>query len=211
VIYEVDVVVDAEEEGWHHGIVVLVLLNFIVDLVVVFFMLVAIATIPSARSSNGGGHGRRKRWVGGQQQTAVLIVAWRGWCSLLSLFSPLLHSSYALPLPLLPLQLLPPSLLMLLDDSAKRRRIHFHHGDLKGHLGGIVLRPSGGEKEDVGAPMQAAGTVLQNDARGQGAEALSVLASWWVHGRGSSTSSNPSSRPIVGGRGPLRRKRRGVV
>lgn len=68
-----------------------------------------------------------------------------------------------------------------------------------------------GEKDDVGAPVQAAGTVLQDDARGQSTEASSVLASGRVHGRRRSTTSSTCSRPIVGGRGPLRRQRGGMV
>jgi hypothetical protein len=78
---------------------------------------------------------------------------------------------------LLPLQLLSSSLLVLLDDGTKGGRVHLHHGDLERHLGGIVLRPFGGEKEGVGAPVQAAGAVLQDDARGQGAVAALFVVS----------------------------------
>ena len=166
-------VVNAEEEGGHHPIILpVLLLVLIVELVfLVLFMLVAIATVPSAGGSNGRGHGRRKRRVGGQQQTAAFVMGWCRRGALISLFPPLLHPAQALLLTLLPLQLLPPSLLMLPDDGVKCSRIHLHHGDLEGHLGGIVLRPVGGEKEDIGAPVQAAGTVLQDDARGQSTEA----------------------------------------
>lgn len=198
-------VIDAEEECWHDSIVVLFLLDFGVLLFqafVAFPILPAIATIPTA-GGIGGRHGRRGRWVGRLQQTAALIVGWCG-CSLFSLLSPPLHSSYTLLLMLLPPRLLPSSLHVLLNDSTKGRRVHLHHSYLEGHLGGIVLRPFGGEKEGFGAPVQAAGTVLQDDARGQGASAALFLASWRMHRRRRSTGSI-RGRPIIGDRGPLRR------
>jgi hypothetical protein len=59
-IYEVDMVIDAEEEGRHHGIVVLVLLDLGVLLIRAFLafpILPTIATVPTAGGIDGGGHG----------------------------------------------------------------------------------------------------------------------------------------------------------